>query len=224
MPRPAAFFDLDGTLLRVNSGTLWLIREIRHRRVTAVQVARAVGYLAAYNLGFVDIVAATRMALQSIRGVPEDDVRAWTLAWFHREVVRHAAPGAWAVLRHHRHEGRPLVLLSSTSPYEAAAAADWFGLDDRLSTRYEVRDGRFTGELVLPPCFGEGKIAAAETWAAGHDVDVRRSWFYTDSFTDLPMLEWVAHPCAVAPDFRLRRIARRRGWPVLDWSRPGNEP
>jgi len=78
-----------------------------------------------------------------------------------------------------------------------------------------VRDGRFTGEAVRPVCYGAGKIYWAERFATAQGVDLGRSYFYTDSITDLPVLERVGEPRIVNPDPRLRRVAARRGWPVL---------
>jgi HAD superfamily hydrolase (TIGR01490 family) len=188
--------------------------------VTIRQVARALAFLAAYRLGIVDMDRATREALQTVKGEREDDVREWTRVWFRDEVVPREAPGARAALAAHRARGHRLVLLTSTSPYESALAAAHFDLDAFLSTRYEVRDGRFTGEPLLPLCYGEGKVRHAEGWARREGVDLERSYFYTDSYTDLPMLRRAGRPRVVCPDLRLRLAARRRGWPVLDWSRP----
>jgi HAD superfamily hydrolase (TIGR01490 family) len=221
--RPAAFFDLDGTLLSVNSGRLWLVRERRHGRVTLRQTAQAVGFLVGYHFGVVDIVDAMRQALQTVRGEREATLREWTRAWFESEVVpRYEAPGARAAVEAHRARGHALVLLTSSSPYESELAVRYFGLDDFRCTRYALdADGRFTGEVVLPVCYGEGKVHYAEAYAAEHGLDLDRSYFYTDSNTDLPLLRRVPYPRVVNPDIRLRWEARRRGWPVLDWSRPG---
>ncbi|MBN1772898.1 MAG: HAD-IB family hydrolase [Deltaproteobacteria bacterium] len=223
--RPAAFFDLDGTLLSVNSGRLWLDRERRHGRVSALQTARAVGFLVGYHFGVVDIVDAMRQALQTIQGEREETLREWTRVWFESEVVpRHEAPGARPAVEAHRARGHALVLLTSSSPYESELATRYFGLDGFRCTRYELGpDGRFTGDLVLPLCYGEGKVHHAEAYAADHGLDLDRSYFYTDSNTDLPMLRRVPHPRVVKPDIRLRWEARRRGWPILDWSR-ADEP
>ena len=81
-----------------------------------------------------------------------------------------------------------------------------------------VSDGKFDGTHQRPACYGPGKVHWAEAFAAANDVDLARSFFYTDSYTDLPMLERVGKPVVVNPDPRLLRTARRRGWPILDWA------
>ena len=83
-----------------------------------------------------------------------------------------------------------------------------------LVTQLVVRDGRFTGEAVRPVCYGAGKIYWAERFAERQDIDLGRSYFYTDSITDLPVLERVGEPRVINPDPLLRRAAVRRGWPV----------
>ncbi len=213
----AAFFDLDGTLLTVNSARLWLRRERRRGRVGAWQLARALLMLGSYQLGFLDMEGALRAALRPIRGVPEEQLRAETRAWWEEDVRPFVAPGARATVDRHRRAGELLVLLTSSSRYAAEMAREEFGLDDALFQPYEVRDGCFTGEPLHPICFAAGKVEVAERWALQHGIDLAASSFYSDSSTDLPMLERVGHPFAVHPDPRLRLTARARGWPILDW-------
>jgi phosphoserine phosphatase len=83
-----------------------------------------------------------------------------------------------------------------------------------VCTHLESQDGHLTGHIVPPVCLGSGKVVWAERFAAEHYVDLSASHFYTDSITDLPLLERVGHPVAVNPDARLRRLARKRDWPI----------
>ena len=110
------------------------------------------------------------VGLETVRGLEEETVRRWTREWFFTRVVPHEAPGAHVVLRRHRDAGHPLVLLTSSSPYESRAALEFFGLDDFLSTRFQVVDGCFTGKLDRPVCAGAGKVTWAERYAAEHGI------------------------------------------------------
>ena len=83
-----------------------------------------------------------------------------------------------------------------------------------LCTFLQSEDGRLTGAIEPPACYGTGKVVWARRFAAEHGVDLGASYFYTDSISDLPLLEQVGHPVAVNPDPRLRRLATRRGWPI----------
>ncbi len=213
----AAFFDLDGTLLTANSGRLWAESERRGGRISREQMLWAMTYLAAYKLGVIDLEGAMTHAATTIAGTSEETLRRRTHDWYDSDVRRHAAPGAFRAIERHRGAAHRLVLLTSSSSYESERAIHHFGLDVAIATRFEVSDGLFTGGVVRPVCYGVGKVKLAEEYAREHGVDLAKSYFYTDSITDRPMLERVGYPRVVHPDPRLRLLAKRRGWPVLDW-------
>lgn len=221
--KTAAFFDLDGTLVAVNSAGLWMKRERRVGRITRWQGLQAVFYILIYKAGFIDMEKVTVKALQTVKGLEEETVRRWTHEWFREEVTKFIPRAALDCIVDHKARGHLCVLLTSASRYESEAAREYFRLDDILFTRYEVKDGRFTGNVVLPLCYGEGKVVHAEQYASSRGVDLAESYFYTDSITDLPMMLRVGHARAVSPDPRLKMEARRRGWPILDWRAPGEE-
>ncbi len=181
---------------------------------------KALFYLAAYRLNRIDMVSVMREALGTYRGLSEAGVREKTRRWYLDEVAPKVAPGAYDALAMHRAQGHRLVLLTSSSTYESEVAVEHLGLDDFLCAPYEVRDGLFTGEPILPLSYGAGKVHYAESYARRHGIDLDASYFYTDSGSDLPMLLRVGHPRIVNPDLSLRREARRRRWPVLVWGRP----
>ena len=214
---PAAFFDLDRTLITVNSGSLWVRRERRLGRISLRQTVEATAMLLAYRLSVVDIDSSMRKALSVYRGVQEATLEAWTREWYYAEVAQHVSAGARAELEAARRRGLSRILLTSSSPYASRVVCEHLGLDGYISSRYAVRDGVLTGEPELPICYGPGKVLHAEEYAAAHGIDLDRSAFYSDSYTDLPMLRRVGEPRVVNPDLRLLLYARRRGWPVVHW-------
>lgn len=213
----AAFFDLDKTLVTGNGGKLWMLREYREGRISLWKVVQGLFYVLLYHFGIVNMDKAMGKAVGTLAGLEEDDVRRRTEEWFAEEMAPRAAPGAQAVLDRHRSAGHLLVLHTGSSPYASKCAVELFGLDHFLCAGFEVVDGVFTGDYVKPLCYAEGKVHYGRLFADEHGVDLSASYFYTDSFTDLPMLHAVGHPRVVNPDPRLRREAKRRGWPVLDW-------
>jgi HAD superfamily hydrolase (TIGR01490 family) len=215
--RRAAFFDLDGTLVTENSALLWVQRERRLGRLTTLQLLRAMAFFAGYRLSLVGIDAALESALQTLRGSEEATLRQAIQDWYAEEVAPLAAPGAFSTIAAHRERGDLLVVLTSSSLYAAEEACRQFALEEIICTRYDVRDGLFTGSAPRPYCYGRGKVLLAEDFAEERSIDLAGSAFYTDSLTDLPMLLRVGQPHVVNPDPRLRREARRRGWPILDW-------
>ncbi len=213
-----AFFDMDRTLLTVNSGTLW-VRFLRRRgEITRWQLARALGWAVQYHLSILDMHTLSRRLVAGIAGDPEEEMIAKCLLWYTTEVQHTIATPARAAVDEHRGRGERVVLLTSATQYIAEPVARALDLTDVICSRLEVNEGKFTGRMLDPICYGAGKVTAAEAWAARHGVDLKNTTFYTDSYTDLPMLERVGKPVVVNPDPRLARAARRRGWPVLDWA------
>ena len=154
----------------------------------------------------------------TLEGTPEAELAARTEAFYHREVASRVRAGAPAALAAHRARGEPCVLLTTSSTYLSRLVQADLGFDDSLCNRFEVRpDGRFTGAPQEPLCYGAGKVQVAAAWAAARGIRLADCAFYTDSFSDVPMLEAVGRPVAVHPDPRLARLARRRGWPTEDW-------
>lgn len=212
-----AFFDLDRTLIAANSATDWIRREVRLGNIGRRQVVRAAGWIGLYQLGFARIEPALHDAAATLAGRLESELRERTRVFWREEVVHSTRPGAFPVLDAHRKAGASLVLLTSSSSYLGRAAAETFGLDAVLSNRFEVRDGTFTGRLIEPLCFGDGKRVLALELAQSRGVSLSDCAFYTDSYSDLPMLEAVGQPVVVHPDPRLARHAKSRGWPVQMW-------
>lgn len=214
----AAFFDLDRTLIDVNSANLWALHELLGRNITARQFARATFWNALYHLSLIDIGRAYGEAVGHYRGRSHEELEQQTHQWFRRSVERRLRPGAKRAVEKHRSEGHPLVLLTSSSSFEAGVAATTWGFDAWLANRFPTDDdGRLLGTFEEPLCYGAGKVTHATRWAEANNVDLAQSFFYSDSLTDLPMLERVGHPRVVCPDPRLRRVARKRGWPILAW-------
>jgi phosphoserine phosphatase len=110
-----------------------------------------------------------------------------------------------------------VAIVTGTTPYAAGPVARELGIDHIVCTRLEVTAGLFTGKVHKPLAYGDGKVVLTEQLAAQLGFAIADAAFYTDSITDLPLLERVRQPVAVNPDPRLRRIAAKRGWPIEIW-------
>lgn len=212
-----AFFDLDKTLLSVNSANLWVKREVREGYITRGQALRAGVWIVRYHLGLGAIEEAIGRAIETLDGVPEEVIQERTRRWYEEEVRGLYRPGARRAVAEHKERGDEVVLLTSSSPYVSAPVQEELELDGVLCTRFELVDGVFTGKPQLPLCYGQGKVHHAQRYADERDVALEDCAFYTDSLSDLPMLEVVGDPVVVHPDPRLARVAKKRGWPVVDW-------
>jgi HAD superfamily hydrolase (TIGR01490 family) len=225
MARAAAFFDLDGTLLSTSSAVLYM-KYLRRRpkgptpfdRISLASLLKTLWYQALYNANRIDVDRVVQLATAPLRGHPESRMIELCTQWFRESVEAFIRPEMPPLLDAHRDAGHRVCLLTASTPYVAVPLCARLGIDDWIASRLEVTgDGLFTGRPVTPVCFGVGKIHWAGQWALDHDIDLARSFFYTDSITDLPMLEVVGHPVLVNPDRKLRREGKRRGWPVYDF-------
>jgi HAD superfamily hydrolase (TIGR01490 family) len=216
-----AFFDLDRTLLSVNSGTLWVRREVALGHISKRQAMRAMWWLARYQLGFASGEDMVAEAVSHLRGTPSDALRARTERFYETEVRHTFRPGALEHVERHRRAGDRLVMLTSSSNYLSHLAAKELGFDSVLCNVLQVgADGLHTGLVEGRVCFGEGKLVHARAEAERCQATLEKAVFYTDSFSDVPVMEAVGSAVAVNPDPRLKRHAARRRWSIVDWGEP----
>jgi HAD superfamily hydrolase (TIGR01490 family) len=213
----AAFFDLDRTLVRVNSAKLWVRRELQRGNARRRDLLRVSWWVLRYTLGVLDVEDLARVAARPLRGVSEEDFARRVEAWMRQEVLPHLTARAREEVALRRARGDLCVILTSSSRYAAGPVAEALAIEHVLASRLAVEGGRFTGEPERPVCYGPGKVTVAERWARENAVDLGQSAFYTDSISDLPMLERVGEPVAINPDPRLRWTAWRRGWRTERW-------
>jgi HAD superfamily hydrolase (TIGR01490 family) len=215
-----AFFDLDLTLLAANSGKLWVRRELALGQLSKRTALQAALWLAQYQLGLGGLALVSR-AISTTEGMIEAELMARTHSFYEGQVRKLFRPGAIEALSSHRASGDRVVLLTASSHFLAEKVSAELKLDATLCNRMEVdRRGLLTGRTVGPICYGEGKLVHAQQEADAQAVRLRDCAFYTDSFSDLPVLEAVGVPVAVNPDPRLRRRASKRGWRIVDWGTP----
>ncbi len=214
-PAIAAFFDLDHTVLNASSSTLWAQYLYREGRMSRVQMAAMAWYTLRYKLAIIDMDSIMRLMASTMRGQSEAELIAECERWFEEMVASHIAPVARERVHQHQAQGHTVALLTASTAYVAAPTAHSLGAGvSYISTRLEVENGLFTGRCIEPICFGPGKVYWAREFCTRRGLELAESYFYTDSYTDLAMLEAVGHPVAVNPDARLRRHASRQGWPI----------
>lgn len=219
-----AFFDIDKTILEVNSGTEWIGYQWKTGQMSAWQLSQALLWLAQYRFGLLDYDAMARKVLARYRGDAVEPIYDEVSKWFDRDVRWSICGKAREALDDHRAQGHTLVLLTSATPFLSKPVAKILDVPHVLCTQLEVEDGKLTGKHFEPACYGAGKVHHAERFAGEHDIDLDASHFYSDSISDLPMLERVGHAHVINPDPRLRREASARAWPVSTWTAEGDPP
>jgi len=213
----AAFFDMDHTVLRVDSGMSWTRFLYRRGELPPAMLAKALYWSTLYRLAVLDMEAVFTKLVADLRGDSEAEMIEKCELWYREHVAPEIAPAARVVVERHRRAGHTVVLATGSTAYAARPVARGVGIEHVLASTLEVQRGAFTGRAAAL-CFGQHKVALAERWASLHDVDLAASFFYSDSYNDLPMLSRVGTAVAVNPDARLRRHARRHGWPVQHWA------
>jgi HAD superfamily hydrolase (TIGR01490 family) len=218
----AAFFDLDKTIIS-RSSSLALSRPMyRAGMVTRGQLVRG-----AYAQLVYALVGADEKKMDRLK----EGMLALTKGWDRAEVealVRNVIievidpfvyQEALDLMELHRSEGREVYIVSSSPEEVVRPLASHFGVAGVIATRARIVDGKYTGELEFY-CYGEAKGEAIRSFAERAGIDLAGSYAYSDSITDLPMLEAVGHPVAVNADRDLRREAEAREWDVRDFRRP----
>ena len=210
-----ALFDVDGTLIARNSATLYMRHLRRTGQARRRDLAKTLYYLLRYKLGRLDLDEALHESTRFIRGKAEASTRTDAQGWYERDVRQWLYPQMAERVAEHRRAGHVVALVTSATRYLAGPLAAELGIEHFLVTQLVVRDGAFTGEAVRPLCYGAGKVHWARELAAREGIELGASYFYTESITDLPLLEAVGHRRIVHPDLPLRRLAQQRGWPIL---------
>lgn len=217
MPR-VALFDMDRTLVREHTSRLFTQYQRERGEVGPLRTVRVAYWLALYTLGIVDAPTVARVALAGFKGVDAREHRAHIEEWFPRYVAPHISDEGRRIVEQHRAAGDHLAIVTGASRYVTEPLARVLDIEHLVCTDVLVGpDGRFTGEAQIPLAFGEGKRALTFELLGRLGVRAEAATFYTDSITDLPLLEAVGRPIVVNPDYRLRRQAERRGWPVRVW-------
>jgi len=217
MPRVAALFDMDRTLVKKDTARLYT-RYRRDRGEATWRDALQVGFWAMqYTLGVIDAPGVARKALAEFRGTEERALIEACNGWFTEYVLPHVQAKGRAAVERHRSEGHVIAIVTGATTYAATPLARELGIDEVVCSELELENGRLSGRIIEPLCYGVGKLEKAKRLAERRDFDLAESTFYSDSITDLPLLEAVRYPQVVNPDARLRRAARQRGWPIHEW-------
>lgn len=223
----AAFFDLDGTLY---TGHMWRAIILHHRthRVNRLPLNFYIyTHLALhpfYKLGLISrkryyILWARNMAWTFWRMKEDEAERAFR--WIaDNYVIPRLRQDVLEIWNEHRRQGRALFLVSGTFEKALAVIGERLGADGAIGTELEVKNGRLSGRIVEPLCFGEGKAVRLRAFLEKRpEIEPSRSYAYGDSIYDVPFMEMLGHPVAVYPDEELARYARQKGWEVVGESK-----
>jgi HAD superfamily hydrolase (TIGR01490 family) len=212
-------FDLDNTLLSGDSDHSWAQFLIDTGVLDGPSYeARNDAFFEQYKAGTLDIVEFLEFQLAPLARYPRSQLDAWHRDFMQQRILPMITPAARALVLRHLTDGSLCAIVTATNDFVTAPIAREFGITHLVATRAQLRDGAYTGAPEGMPCFREGKLVRVDQWLAALGMqwgDFGRSYFYSDSRNDLPLLERVSHPVVVDGDDTLKAAALARGWPQL---------
>ena len=221
-PRVAAFSDLDKTIIATSSAFAFG-REFMHNGLITtsealqMSLAKATYMIAGQSSEQMD---ATRDQLASlVAGWSVEQVRTIASETMHNVVTPAIYAEARELIAFHRNAGHDVIIISASASHLVDLIAEELGIDQVVATELEVEDGRFTGEILFY-CKGDAKAQAITDLAAENNYDLSVSYAYSDSATDIPMLQAVGNPIAVNPDRAMKKAALENGWEIRTFRDP----
>jgi HAD superfamily hydrolase (TIGR01490 family) len=220
--RAAAFFDLDKTILAKSSSFAFARPFYKGGLIGRSDVVRS-----AYAQFVYLASGADHDQMETMREYMSKLVTGWNVDQVQQivgetldEIVDPMVfEEAVALIDEHKAAGRDVIIISSSGTDVVEPIGARLGVDLAIGTQVAIEDGEYTGEILFY-AYGEGKAEAMRSLAEERGYDLAESYAYSDSHTDLPMLDAVGHPVAVNPDTELRKIAEERQWPILDFATP----
>ena len=220
-PETAAIFDFDGTIIAGFSATVFLQDALTRGELKPDELYELTRALTGFGLGNMGFSALMAVHAQYLAGRDEDEYTRNSERLFRKKIARLIYPEARELIAAHQAKGHSVAIISSATPYQVMPAARDLNIDRVFCTGLEVANGSFTGTVVKPTCFGEGKVDAAQTLARDTGADLSQSFFYSDSVDDIQLLEYVGRPVTLNPRKRLRQITKENNWPTTTFDSRG---
>ncbi len=211
-----AIFDLDNTLLSGDSDYGWGEFLVKKNIVDKKHYEQEnLRFYEQYKRGDLNIVEYSAFSFEPLSQLAMQELRVLH-AEFMETVIRPMIGGkARKLVQRHKDKGHTLLVITATNSFITRPIVQDFGIEHLLATEPKVVNGRFTTEIAGIPCFQDGKVKRLDKWLLEKDESLAGSFFYSDSFNDLPLMEKVENVIAVDPDDKLAEIAEERGWKTI---------
>lgn len=215
--RIAAFFDFDNTFLAKDSAVIGIKYLLKKGDISLWFV---LGIILRSILFKLNLYSAERISRYALRFYKNRDISEYMkqAEIYYKEMLKpHISPAIRDRLEEHRKQGHILILITASVRYMLEPVVKDFGFDMLLCTDLEIgENGLPTGRPVEPICVGENKVIYAKRAVEQLNIDLKRSYAYSDHHSDIPLLKLVGNPIVVSPNFFLRREALRNNWPILE--------
>ena len=210
-----AFFDLDNTLLDGANGNIYAIRMVREGYMKPRVLLQVLRYTILYKMNRLPRREVYKKVLDIMGHYTVTEMIAFMDRNFESHIVPKLYQGGVNIVREHREQGHSTVIATAAGEYIAERVRVQLGADDIIASYTPIKGDHMTSEEMGPMAFMEVKLDMAMEYCREKGADPADCWFYSDSASDLPLLETVGHPVMVNPQLKLRQETRGRGWPVL---------
>jgi putative phosphoserine phosphatase/1-acylglycerol-3-phosphate O-acyltransferase len=222
-PKIGAFFDLDGTLV---AGFTAVIMTRERFRKGDMGVGELIAMIAAgltHQLGGIEFEDLINKAAGLLRGRPLSDLQQIGERLFAEKIEKRIYPEMRELVQAHLDRGHTVVLSSSALTIQVDPVARFLGIPNTLTNRFDVdENGVLTGKVIKPILWGPGKANAVQEFAGAHGIDLQDSYFYADGDEDVALMYLVGNPRPTNPGDKMREIANKRGWPILEFNSRGH--
>ena len=222
-PHITAFFDMDRTLINDFSAKKFMTTRLFSGKTTAKEYLTQFATALIFASGNRDFEVLTKIAALGVKGISESAFVELGEQVFEDYLEDTIYPESRDLIEKHLKKGHKVVIISAATTYQIEPIAKALGIKDIYASEMELRNGKFTGR-VSEMCWGEGKARAARKFAKKNSIDLSKSYFYTDSIEDFPLLKIVGNPVATNPDQKLSQVAFENNWPILRFEEPIGKP
>jgi HAD superfamily hydrolase (TIGR01490 family) len=212
-----AFFDLDDTLIRANSGKLLVRAAYNKGMMSTPDLIRALWLSFLYKFRLMDSEKIIAGMLKWLAGVPEKRVSDLSSEVFEKHMLNAIPEEARNEIRMHKDKNAAVVILSSALSPVCQIVADHLKMDGVICTHIETEGGRYTGRTAGKLCYGNEKVFRLKEYCEINNSNLENAWYYGDSFSDFHVLQIVGNPVCVNPDKKLFKAANRNSWKIYIW-------
>ncbi|MCV7177019.1 HAD-IB family hydrolase/lysophospholipid acyltransferase family protein [Mycolicibacterium sphagni] len=221
-PKIGAFFDLDGTLVAGFTAVILTQERFRSRDMGIGELITMISAGLNHQLGRLEFEDLITKASQALRGRQMSDLQEIGERLFVQKIENRIYPEMRELVHAHLERGHTVVLSSSALTIQVEPVAKFLGIENTLTNRFEVdEDDVLTGDVIRPILWGPGKANAVQKFAAENDIDLKNSYFYADGDEDVALMYLVGNPRPTNPEGKMAAVARRRGWPILQFHSRG---
>jgi putative phosphoserine phosphatase/1-acylglycerol-3-phosphate O-acyltransferase len=221
-PKVGAFFDLDGTLVAGFTAVILTRERFRSRDMGVGELISMIAAGLTHQFGGMEFEGLINRASDALRGRAYSDLLQIGERLFKEKIEKRIYPEMRDLVHAHLERGHTVVLSSSALTIQVEPVASFLGIPHLLTNRFDVDgDGILSGKVIKPILWGQGKADAVQKFAAERGINLADSYFYADGNEDIALMYLVGNPRPTNPGDKMREVAGKRGWPVLEFSSRG---